>query len=74
MSQISMTEQPHLQQVDLTQLSLQQLSQLKQQLDQELMTFQESLQNLKIAQSKFMESNECLDKFTPDSKGNFYCN
>ncbi|XP_001608297.1 prefoldin subunit 5 [Nasonia vitripennis] len=69
MSQISLTEQPHLQQVDLTQLSLQQLTQLKQQLDQELMVFQDSLHSLKIAQSKFQESNECLDKFTPNAKG-----
>lgn len=72
MSQISLTEQPHLQQVDLTQLNLQQLTQLKQQLDQELMVFQDSLHSLKIAQSKFQESNECLDKFTPNAKGNFF--
>lgn len=68
-SQMSLTEQPHLQQIDLTQLTLQQLTQLKQQLDQELMVFQESLHSLKIAQSKFQESNDCLDKFTPESKG-----
>lgn len=69
MSQVSLSEQPHFQQVDLTQLNLQQLTQLKQQLDQELVVFQDSLHSLKIAQTKFQESNESLDKFTPDSKG-----
>ncbi|XP_014213801.1 prefoldin subunit 5 [Copidosoma floridanum] len=69
MSEISLTEQPHMQQVDLTQLTLQQLTQVKQQLDQELVVFQESLQSLKIAQTKFQESHDCLDKFTPEAKG-----
>jgi len=69
MSTISATEAPHLQQIDLTKLSLQQLGQLKQQLDQELTVFQDSLQTLKIAQSKFQESGSCLDKVTPEAKG-----
>lgn len=74
MSEISLTEQPHLQQVDLTQLNLQQLTQLKQQLDQELVVFQDSLQSLKMAQTRFQESNECLDKFTPEAKGDLHSN
>lgn len=69
MSVISASEAPHLQQIDLTKLSLQQLSLLKQQLDKELGVFQDSLQTLKIAQSKFQESGHCLDKVTPDAKG-----
>lgn len=69
MSTISATEAPHLQQIDLTKLSLQQLGQLKQQLDQELTVFQDSLQTLKVAQNKYQESNLCLDKVTPTAKG-----
>ncbi|XP_015606049.1 prefoldin subunit 5 [Cephus cinctus] len=69
MSQISATEAPHLQQIDLTKLNLQQLTQLKQQLDQELSVFHDSLQTLKIAQNKFQESGSCLDKITPEAKG-----
>ncbi|CAD6235691.1 GSCOCG00007973001-RA-CDS [Cotesia congregata] len=69
MSTISASEAPHLQQIDLTKLSLQQLTLLKQQLDKELNVFQDSLQTLKIAQSKFQESGFCLDKVTPEAKG-----
>ncbi|XP_043466581.1 prefoldin subunit 5 [Leptopilina heterotoma] len=69
MSQISLTEQPNLQEFDLTKLNLQQLSILKQQLDQDISMFQESLQTLKIAQTKFQESGSCMDKITPETKG-----
>lgn len=31
--------------------------------------FQDSLQTLKIAQGKFMESGECVEKMTPECKG-----
>lgn len=70
MSEISMSEAPHLQQIDLTTLNLQQLTILKQQLDKELGVFQDSLQTLKIAQTKFQESGSCLEKITPAKKGN----
>lgn len=70
MSTISANEAPHLQQVDLTKLSLQQLTMLKQQLDKELQAFQQSLQTLKMAQSKFQESGHCLDKVNPANEGN----
>ncbi|XP_076766163.1 prefoldin 5 [Xylocopa sonorina] len=70
MSEVSMSEAPHLQQIDLTTLSLQQLTMLKQQLDQELGVFQDSLQTLKIAQSKFQESGSCLEKINPSMEGN----
>ena len=69
MAQVSLTEQPNMQQVDLTQLNLAQLTQLKQQLDQELTVFQDSLQSLKIAQGRFQESNDSLNKFTPEAQG-----
>ena len=38
--------------IDLTKLNLMQLTQFKNQLDQDLTFYQESLQNLKHAQSK----------------------
>ncbi|XP_043274382.1 prefoldin subunit 5 [Venturia canescens] len=69
MSTISATEAPHLQQIDLKTFNLQQLGQLKQQIDQELTVFQDSLQTLKVAQNKYQESSVCLEKVTPTSKG-----
>ncbi|GLV41120.1 Prefoldin 5 [Carabus blaptoides fortunei] len=69
MSQISGSEAPELHQIDLTKLNIPQLTQLKQQLDQELNLFQDSLQTLKIAQTKFQNSGESLEKVTPESKG-----
>ncbi|XP_060523826.1 prefoldin subunit 5 [Cylas formicarius] len=69
MAQISATEQPHMKQIDLKQLNIPQLSQLKQQLDQELNLFQESLASLKVAQTKFQTSSETLQNFSPDSEG-----
>merc|ERR1719244_365774 len=55
--------------IDISKLNLEQLTQLKNQLDQELQFFNESLQQLKIAQMKFTESGECVDKISPESKG-----
>ncbi|KAJ8931126.1 hypothetical protein NQ314_016007 [Rhamnusium bicolor] len=71
MAQISATEQRGMQQIDLTTLNIQQLSTLKQQLDQELNLFQESLASLKGAQSKFQNSGETLEKITPESEGKY---
>lgn len=53
----------------LPNLNLQQLTMFKQQLDQELGVFQDSLHTLKIAQSRFQESGSCLEKITPDTEG-----
>ncbi|KAF2880442.1 hypothetical protein ILUMI_25720 [Ignelater luminosus] len=64
-----MSPEPHMQQVDLTTLTMPQLTQLKQQLDQELALFQESLHSLKVAQGKFQNSGECLEKVTPAAEG-----
>jgi len=69
MAQISSTEQPHMKQIDLSTLNVQQLSTLKQQLDQELELFQESLTSLKVAQQKFQTSNETLQNFDSDAEG-----
>ncbi|XP_049958511.1 prefoldin subunit 5-like [Schistocerca serialis cubense] len=54
-------KQPQMQEIDLTKLNLQQLNQLKRQLDQELTLFQESLQTPKLAQNKFQDSLESLE-------------
>ncbi|KAG5671733.1 hypothetical protein PVAND_001913 [Polypedilum vanderplanki] len=69
MSTISTTEQPQMQQIDLMKLNLQQLTQLKNQLDQELTIFQDSLQTLKMAKGKFGASKDALEQFKEgDSK------
>ena len=44
----------NLQAVDLTKLNLMQLTQFKNGLDSDLQFYQESLQNLKMAQSKWV--------------------
>lgn len=43
---------PQVQTIDLSKLNLMQLTQFKNQLDQDLTFYQESLQNLKLAQTK----------------------
>ncbi|XP_026466089.1 prefoldin subunit 5-like [Ctenocephalides felis] len=70
--EISSTSNSSMHQVNLTELNINQLGQLKHQLDQELTLFQESVQTLKIAQGKFLDSAESLDKIPlEDSKDNF---
>lgn len=91
MAQISTTEKPQMQQIDLNTLNLQQLTQLKNQLDQvslwamvfrvfrmtfnvlrmlrplqELSIFQESLNTIKMARSKYSASKEALEQFKGD--------
>ncbi|XP_076029199.1 prefoldin 5 [Oratosquilla oratoria] len=55
--------------IDISKFNLEQLTQFKNQLDQELQFFNDSLQQLKMAQMKFGESGECVEKITPDTKG-----
>ena len=50
--QSSLTQQQGMQAVDLTKLNLMQLTQFKNGLDSDLQFYQESLQNLKMAQTK----------------------
>ena len=59
---------PQMQAIDLTKLSLMQLTQFKNSLDQDLQFYQESLQNLKHAQSKFQESSESLNRCSAKNK------
>ncbi len=47
-----MANKSQVQTIDLTKLNLMQLTQFKNQLDQDLQFYQESLQNLKVAQMK----------------------
>jgi len=68
-SQSSLTQQSGMQAVDLTKLNLMQLTQFKNGLDTDLQFYQESLQNLKLAQSKFQESGDSLSKMNSDSNG-----
>ncbi|XP_014681869.1 PREDICTED: prefoldin subunit 5-like [Priapulus caudatus] len=56
-------------QVDISQLQVPQLEMLRQQLDQEIELFSTSLQQLKIAQQKFVESEQSLVRMTPDTDG-----
>ncbi|XP_025082764.1 prefoldin subunit 5-like [Pomacea canaliculata] len=56
------------QQIDLYQLPLPQLNQLSQQLEQEIDFFTNSLSQLKMAQSKFVESEECLGRMNRESE------
>lgn len=58
-----------MQEIDITKLNLQQLSQLKQRLEQELQMYQSSLQSLKVAQTRYLNSKESIEKITPDCKG-----
>nr|AQS22569.1 putative prefoldin subunit 5 [Pseudodiaptomus poplesia] len=67
--QSSLSQQPGMQSVDLTKLNLMQLTQFKNGLDTDLQFYQESLQNLKLAQTKFQESGESLNKLGSDSEG-----
>ncbi|CAH1775955.1 unnamed protein product, partial [Owenia fusiformis] len=57
------------QQVDITTLPVPQLNQLNQQLEQEVEFFQNSLSQLKMAQAKFIDSQECLDTVKPENEG-----
>lgn len=70
MAEIPLTEGPQMQQIDISNLNLQQLIQLKQQMDQEVNIIQNSLLTLKLAQSKFQESGLCLEKVKPEVEGN----
>eukprot|EP00091_Calanus_sinicus_P013419 TRINITY_DN29803_c0_g1_i1.p1 TRINITY_DN29803_c0_g1~~TRINITY_DN29803_c0_g1_i1.p1 ORF type:complete len:182 (-),score=70.80 TRINITY_DN29803_c0_g1_i1:236-736(-) len=67
--QSSLTQQSGMQAVDLTKLNLMQLTQFKNGLDTDLQFYQESLQNLKLAQSKFQESGDSLSRMKPESDG-----
>ncbi|XP_013398795.1 prefoldin subunit 5 [Lingula anatina] len=56
-------------QIDLSALNIQQLQQLSQQIDQEIEFFTSSLSQLKMAQQKFVESQDCLGRISPETDG-----
>ncbi|KAJ6637980.1 putative prefoldin subunit 5 [Pseudolycoriella hygida] len=57
-----------MEQIDLTKLSIQQLQQLKMEFESELSVFQDSLQTLKMAKTKFAGSKEALEQINPTWK------
>ena len=63
------TEDSKAQQIPLGQLPVQQLDQIKRDIDQEISVFTESINHLKIAQQKFSESLGNLDSITAKNEG-----
>ncbi|XP_057305816.1 prefoldin subunit 5-like [Hydractinia symbiolongicarpus] len=58
-----------MQQIPINQLSIQQLDQIKKDIDQEIGILTESVNQLKIAQQKFSDSLDNLGRVTVDKKG-----
>jgi len=58
-----------MQQIPLDQLSVQQLDQIKKELDQEINIFTESVNQLKVAQQKFSDSLDSLSRVTVENQG-----
>ncbi|XP_072032861.1 prefoldin subunit 5-like [Amphiura filiformis] len=56
-------------QVDLMTLQLPQLNMLKEEVEQEIEMLQTSLQQLKMAQSRFLESSDSIGKLKPEDDG-----
>ncbi|CAH1999925.1 unnamed protein product [Acanthoscelides obtectus] len=69
MSEISAQPRRGMQEIDLTQLSLQQIIGLKQQLEGELQLMQESMASLKVAQLRYQGSGDIMEKITPETEG-----
>eukprot|EP00088_Acartia_fossae_P043555 TRINITY_DN45927_c0_g1_i1.p1 TRINITY_DN45927_c0_g1~~TRINITY_DN45927_c0_g1_i1.p1 ORF type:complete len:178 (-),score=54.37 TRINITY_DN45927_c0_g1_i1:402-914(-) len=67
--QSSLSAQKGMQEVDLTKLNLMQLTQFKNGLDTDIQFYQESLQNLKHAQTKFQDSGESLSRMKKENEG-----
>jgi len=57
------------QQIPLDQLPVQQLDQIKRDIDQEINVFTESISQLKIAQQKFSDSLDNLGRITVENEG-----
>ncbi|CAL1278362.1 unnamed protein product [Larinioides sclopetarius] len=56
--------------VDLSELPLPRLTQIKQELDTQVEIFGSSLQQLKIAQKKYGDSKECVERMQNMKEGN----
>lgn len=54
--------------IDLTTLNLRQLTHFKDELEGDIQFFKEALQNLKVAQTKFQESQESITRCSADDK------
>jgi len=63
-----MSGEPGPNQISLDQLSVEQLTQVKQQLDEELNHLTTGFQSLKTAQAKFQASMDALDAIKPVNK------
>ncbi|XP_059479679.1 prefoldin subunit 5 [Neocloeon triangulifer] len=50
-------------------MGLPQLNTIKNSLEQELAVMQDSLQTLKVAQQKFQQSADCMERVDPNSEG-----
>ncbi|XP_060678356.1 prefoldin subunit 5 [Hemiscyllium ocellatum] len=55
--------------VNVSELPLQQLETLRSQLEQETEFLTTSIQQLKLVQSKYVESKECVNKLSKDNAG-----
>ncbi|OQR72881.1 prefoldin subunit 5-like [Tropilaelaps mercedesae] len=55
--------------VELNQLPLQALSQMKQELDGDIEYMSQSIQTLKVVNDKCVTSEECLSKLGPEAEG-----
>uniref|UniRef100_A0A1B6MUM5 Prefoldin subunit 5 n=1 Tax=Graphocephala atropunctata TaxID=36148 RepID=A0A1B6MUM5_9HEMI len=64
-----MARPEELQAVDLSKLNIQQLVQVKMQVDQELNLLQDSMHSLKVAVNRFLDAKESLEKMTPECTG-----
>merc|ERR1712150_132835 len=62
-------EGSQMQQIPLEQLPVPQLDQIKKEIDQEINIFTESVNQLKIAQQKFSDSLDNLNRITKDNEG-----
>nr|CAI5818642.1 unnamed protein product [Callosobruchus analis]CAI5860860.1 unnamed protein product [Callosobruchus analis] len=69
MSRISAEPRKGMQEIDLMQLSLQQIIGLKEQLEMELQLMQDSMASLKVAQMRYQSSGEIMEKITPENEG-----
>ncbi|GBN37652.1 hypothetical protein AVEN_207376-1 [Araneus ventricosus] len=56
--------------VDVSELPLARLTQIKQELDTQVEIFGSSLQQLKIAQKKYGDSKECVERMQNMKEGN----
>lgn len=64
-----MATEAGMQQIPLDQLPVQQLNQIKRDIDQEINIFTDSINQLKVAQQKFSDSLDNLNRITKENEG-----